>query len=160
VKIKLPHRYAARLRWTGAEHGATTSYETYDRSYVVEIAGKPPLSGSADSHFRGDAALHNPEDLLVASIAACHMLSYLAECARAGIAVLSYEDDARGEMALIGGKIRFREVVLAPRVTIADPARLDDATRLHEKAHGECFIANSVNFPVRHEAVVDVRVRT
>jgi organic hydroperoxide reductase OsmC/OhrA len=154
-----PHRYAARIRWTGAAHGPTTSYEGYDRGYVVEIAGKPTLAGSADAHFRGDRTRHNPEDLLVAALSACHLLSYLAECARAGIAVVAYEDDAEGEMTLVDGRIRFREVVLRPRVTIADAERLDEAMHMHEKAHDQCFIANSVNFPVRHEAVVEAEVR-
>jgi organic hydroperoxide reductase OsmC/OhrA len=130
------------------------SYDSYDRTFVVEIEGKPPLTGSADAHFRGDRTLHNPEDLLVAALSACHLLSYLADCARKGIVVDAYTDEARGEMTLIDGKIRFREVVLHPAVTIADPARIDDALALHERAHEECFIANSVNFPVRHEATV------
>jgi organic hydroperoxide reductase OsmC/OhrA len=149
-----PHRYAARLRWTGAAHGPTTSYKSYSREYVIEADGKPPLHGSADPHFLGDAALYNPEDLLVAALSACHLLSYLAECARAGIEVVAYEDDARGEMTLIDGAIRFREVVLHPKIAIADPARVAEAEALHERAHAVCFIANSVNFPVRHQAVV------
>ena len=149
-----PHRYAARLRWIGPAHGPTTSYKTYSREYVIEADGKPALRGSADPHFLGDAGLYNPEDLLVAALSACHLLSYLAECARAGIAVVAYEDDARGEMTLIDGAIRFREVVLHPKVAIADAARVDEAHALHEKAHAVCFIANSVNFPVRHDAVV------
>ncbi|HEY0382935.1 MAG TPA: OsmC family protein [Candidatus Elarobacter sp.] len=149
-----PHRYAAHVRWTGCASGPALDYATYSREYVVEIDGKPPLRGSADVHFRGDRALHNPEDLLVAALSACHLLSYLAECSRAGIAVVAYEDDAGGEMTLIDGKIRFREVMLRPRVAIADPARIDEAVALHERAHAECFIANSVNFPVRHEATV------
>jgi organic hydroperoxide reductase OsmC/OhrA len=149
-----PHLFAARLRWTGGAGGPTTSYKTYSRDYVIEADGKPELRGSADPHFLGDGALYNPEDLLVASLSACHLLSYLAECARAGIAVVAYEDDARGEMTLIDGAIRFREVVLHPKVAIADPARIDEALALHERAHAVCFIANSVNFPVRHDAAV------
>ena len=149
-----PHRYAARVRWTGGASGPALDYATYSREYVVEIDGKPDLRGSADAHFRGDRTLHNPEDLLVAALSACHLLSYLAECTRAGIAVVAYDDDATGEMTLIDGKIRFREVMLRPRVAIADPARIDEAVALHERAHAECFIANSVNFPVRHEAAV------
>jgi organic hydroperoxide reductase OsmC/OhrA len=149
-----PHVFETRLRWTGAAHGPTTSYKAYSREYVVDVNGKPPLRGSADPHFLGDAALHNPEDLLVASLSACHLLSYLAECARARIEVVSYEDDARGEMTLIDGAIRFREVVLRPNVAIADASRIDEANALHERAHAVCFIANSVNFPVRHVAVV------
>jgi organic hydroperoxide reductase OsmC/OhrA len=149
-----PHRYAARLCWTGGAAGPAVDYATYSRDYVVAIGGKPDLHGSADAHFRGDPTRHNPEDLLVAALSACHLLSYLAECARAGVAVVAYEDDASGEMTLIDGKIRFREVVLRPRVAIADAARIAEATALHERAHAECFIANSVNFPVRHEPVV------
>jgi len=149
-----PHRYAARVRWTGGGAGPAVDYRTYSREYVVEIDGKPDLRGSADAHFRGDRSLHNPEDLLVAALSACHLLSYLAECTRAGIAVVAYDDEASGEMTLIDGKIRFREVMLRPRVTIADPARVDEAIALHERAHAECFIANSVNFPVHHDAAV------
>jgi organic hydroperoxide reductase OsmC/OhrA len=151
-----PHRFAARVRWSGPERGATTSYKAYSREYAIEADGKPPLRGSADPHFLGDGALCNPEDLLVASLAACHMLSYLAECARAGIEIVSYEDAADGEMTLIDGAMRFREVRLRPQVTIADGARAGEARELHERAHAVCFIANSVNFPVRHEAVVTV----
>jgi len=149
-----PHVFRARLRWAGAAHGATTSYRAYSRDYVVEADGKPALRGSADPHFLGDGSAYNPEDLLVAALSACHLLSYLALCARAGIAVASYEDDAHGEMTLIDGVMRFREVVLRPRVALADASRIQEAEALHAKAHAECFIANSVNFPVHHEAVV------
>lgn len=149
-----PHHYAAHLRWNGETGDAAMSYPAYSRGYTIESAGKPSLIGSADAHFRGDASRYNPEDLLVASLSACHLLSYLAVCSRAGIVVTAYEDDASGEMTLIDGKIRFREVTLHPRVTIADAARIDEALALHERAHAECFIANSVNFPVRHEATV------
>jgi organic hydroperoxide reductase OsmC/OhrA len=151
-----PHRFAARLRWTGGASGPALDYATYSRDYVVEIDGKPPLHGSADAQFRGDGTLHNPEDLLVAALSACHLLSYLASCTRAGIAVVAYDDNASGEMTLIDGKIRFREVMLRPRVAIADAARIDEATALHDRAHADCFIANSVNFPVRHESIVTV----
>ena len=149
-----PHVYETRLRWTGPARGATTSYKSYSREYTIEADGKPALRASADPHFLGDRTLYNPEDLLVASLSACHMLSYLAECARAGIEVVAYEDDAHGEMTLIDGAIRFREVVLHPKVVVADAARVDEANALHGRAHAVCFIANSVNFPVRNEPAV------
>jgi organic hydroperoxide reductase OsmC/OhrA len=149
-----PHVYATRLRWSGAASGATTSYKTYSRDYTIEADGRPELRGSADAHFLGDATRYNPEDLLVAALSACHLLSYLAECARAGIAVVAYEDDAHGEMTVIDGVMRFSEVVLHPKVAIADETRLDEAVALHERAHALCLIANSVNFPVHHEPVV------
>ncbi len=152
--MSLQHEYRARLVWTGASHGPITSYESYSREYRAEMDGKPPLSGSADKTFRGDPALHNPEDLLVVALSACHMLSYLALCARARIPVISYEDAASGTMVLQGGGGRFTEAVLQPRVVVAAGVDLDKARRLHDEAHRVCFIANSVNFPVRHEAEV------
>ena len=141
------HHFAARLVWTGAEHGPTRDYQSYSREYRVEVEGKPPLMGSAHPAFRGDPGKHNPEDLLVAALAACHMLSYLALCVRAGIEVVAYEDQASGLMAIKERKMRFVEVTLAPHVTIA-AGDLEQARALHEKAHEACFIASSVNFPV------------
>jgi organic hydroperoxide reductase OsmC/OhrA len=145
------HRFECRLVWTGARHGGTTSYDAYSREYRVDIPGKPSLRGSAASLFRGDPALPNPEDLLVASLSACHFLSYVAECARAGVNVTAYEDDATGVMQRVDGVIRFTDVLLKPRVTIAPGSDAEKAKALHEKAHHGCFIANSVNFPVRNE---------
>jgi organic hydroperoxide reductase OsmC/OhrA len=141
------HHFAARLVWTGAEHGPTRDYQSYSREYRVEVEGKPPLIGSAHPAFQGDPGKHNPEDLLVAALAACHMLSYLALCTRAGIEVVAYQDQASGMMAIKERKMRFVEVTLAPHVTIA-AGDLEQARALHEKAHEACFIASSVNFPV------------
>jgi len=145
------HRYQARLEWVGAARGRTVSYQSYAREYSVAVPGKPGFTASADPTFRGDPKLYNPEDMLVIALAACHMLSYLWLCSRARLPVVTYVDEATGTMDLLDGKTRFVEVVLHPRVTIEPGADLDLARRLHEGAHGECFIANSVNFPVRHE---------
>jgi organic hydroperoxide reductase OsmC/OhrA len=146
------HHFAATLTWTGAARGPTTDYESYSREYLIEIPGKPPLKGSAAAEFRGDAGLCNPEDWLVAALSACHCLSYLAVCARARLQVVGYQDSATGTMAMKDGKMRFTEVVLRPIVTVAPGADRDKAMHCHEMAHAQCFIANSVNFPVRHEA--------
>jgi organic hydroperoxide reductase OsmC/OhrA len=147
------HHFAARLVWTGAEHGPTSDYQSYSREYRVEVEGKPPLVGSSDPTFLGDASKHNPEDLLVIALSACHLLSYLAACAQAGIEVVAYEDQASGLMAIKDRKMRFVEVTLAPHVTIA-AGDLEQARALHDKAHEACFIANSVNFPVLHMPTV------
>jgi organic hydroperoxide reductase OsmC/OhrA len=147
------HHFAARLVWSGAEHGSTRDYQSYSREYRVEVEGKPPLVGSSDPKFLGDANKHNPEDLLVIALSACHMLSYLTVCAQAGIEVVTYEDQASGMMAIKDRKMRFVEVTLAPHVTIAG-GDLEQAKALHEKAHEACFIANSVNFPVLHMPTV------
>jgi organic hydroperoxide reductase OsmC/OhrA len=148
-----PHHYRATTVWTGAAHGLR-DYDSYSREWRAEIEGKPALRGSADAAFKGDAAFHNPEDLLVVALSTCHMLSYLALCARVGIAVLEYVDEAEGTMAIKDRRMRFTEVILHPGVTIAADADLARAEALHEQAHAECFVANSVNFPVTHRATV------
>ena len=150
------HHFNAKVSWTGAAQGSTSSYESYSRDHLIEVPGKPPLAGSADNVFRGDASRHNPEDLLVMSLSACHLLTYLAEAARAGVLVVGYSDEASGTMQMHEGKMRFTDVSLRPQVVIAqggDPAL---AQRLHEKAHEHCFIASSVNFPVSCDARVSV----
>lgn len=150
------HHFAAHLIWTGASKGPIRDYESYARAWRVEIEGKPPLEGSADAAFKGDPGRHNPEDLLVVALSSCHMLSYLALCARAGIEVATYEDQASGRMTRKDGKVRFTEVTLAPRVEIAS-GDLEQAKALHEKAHALCFIASSVNFPVLNMPTVTRR---
>ncbi len=145
------HHYAVDLRWTGAAQGPTSDYRSYSRAYEYSAGGKPPLNGSADPSFLGDANVYNPEEALVAALSACHMLTYLANCALGGVKVLAYEDRATGVMAQERRGGRFTEVVLHPRVTISPDSDADKAGRIHETAHNECFIAQSVNFPVRHE---------
>lgn len=123
TRIAAEHRYQATLHWAGGRKGTTSSYRAYSREYEARVPGKPALRLTADGAFLGDQALHNPEDLLVIALSGCHMLTYLAECARAGIHVLSYED------------------------AVAE---------LHQRAHQLCFLARSMNFPVRHNPEVTV----
>ena len=148
------HAYAVRLRWTGAALGPARTYAEYSREHELAIGDKPPLRASADPAFRGDASLYNPEELLVAALSSCHLLSYLAHCALAGLAVTAYDDDASGTMEERGGAGRFTRVVLRPHVVVDDD-RVELARELHRAAHASCFIANSVNFPVECEALVE-----
>jgi organic hydroperoxide reductase OsmC/OhrA len=150
------HEFECSLRWTGAERGATRDYKSYSREYRIDIAGKPPLIGSAAPPFLGDGSLPNPEDMLMCALSACHCLSYLAICARAGIEVIAYEDHAHGVMKPQDGVMRFTDVLLRPRVTLAPGSDLARAQSAHHEAHAACFIANSVNFPVRNEAEVRI----
>lgn len=143
------HQYAVSLRWTGNLGTGTAGYGGYRRDHEIAAAGKPPIAGSSDPAFRGDAARYNPEELLVASLAACHMLWMLHLCAEAGIVVTAYSDEASGEMRMNpDGSGQFTRVVLRPRLTLTDAARTRETAALHEKAHRMCFIARSVNFPV------------
>jgi organic hydroperoxide reductase OsmC/OhrA len=149
------HHYNAHLIWDGNRGDGTATYAGYGRQYRVLIDGKPELQGTADVAFRGEADRFNPEDLFLASIASCHMLSYLALCAKYGISVIAYEDAATGTMKEDGkGGGRFEEVVLHPVVTIADATQIERATKLHERAHETCFIANSCSVPIHHRPTV------
>jgi len=147
------HKYQTRVVWSSAAHGPTKTYAGYSREHTIEAAGKPLLTGSADPAFRGDATHYNPEELLVAALSACHLLTYLALCAREGIAVVSYIDEASGTMTETGGTGKFASAVLRPQVEI-DDERVERAMALHDVANTECFVAKSVNFPVTHEPSV------
>ena len=151
------HHFECRLVWTGAAKGPTVDYETYSREHRIDGTRKSTsISGTAATAFRGDDTRWNPEEMLVASLSACHFLTYVALCARAGIPVIGYEDEATGTMSRVDRVVRFTEVVLHPRVTIAGGADPEKARALHEKAHAVCFIASSVNFPVRNEPTIRV----
>lgn len=150
------HAYRATIDWTGSAQGATTDVSSFSREHEVRIDGKPALTGSADPGFRGDATRHNPEDLMVAALSSCHMLWYLHLCAAKGVTVVAYVDAAEGTMVESPGNGRFTEVVLRPQVTVTADSDVDRARDLHARAHDECFIANSVNFPVRCEPAIEV----
>ena len=146
-----PHRYRVDVEWTGNRGTGTDGYRNYSRNHVIRIPGKPDLAGSSDPAFRGDATRHNPEDMLVAALSSCHMLSYLHMATVAGVVVVAYDDSAEGTMATEGDGGHFTEVVLRPVVTIRADSDPGKALAAHEAAHHACFIANSVNFPVRCE---------
>ncbi|MSP81733.1 MAG: OsmC family peroxiredoxin [Alphaproteobacteria bacterium] len=148
------HHYRARLAWTGAADGPTGKDGAFSRAYRVEIAGKPPLLGSADPNYHGDPGAWNPEEMLLAALAACHMLTYLALCANARIAVVAYEDAPEGSVTLKDGRMRFVAATLRPRVSLGAGADRAKAEALHGAARDYCFIANSVNFPVHHAAEI------
>ena len=148
------HTYDVTVTWTGNNGAGTSGYRAYSRNHTVAVTGRPDLSVSSDPAFMGDDRSYNPELLLLASLSSCHMLWYLHLCAIHGVVVQAYEDCASGTMAEnTDGAGRFTSVVLAPEVTLAPGADRTLAARLHADAHAKCFIANSVNFPVRHEPV-------
>jgi organic hydroperoxide reductase OsmC/OhrA len=145
------HRYEVQVTWTGNKGLGTSAYTSYARDHEIAVSGKPVITGSSDAAFRGDPARYNPEDLLVASLSACHMLWYLHLCAANHIVVIEYQDSAQGIMTeKPDGSGAFVEVTLRPQVKIAADADEHKALSLHDEAHRFCFIANSVNFPVHH----------
>lgn len=145
------HHYALQLHWTGNRGTGTSGYRDYARDVVVTAAGKPELAGSADKPFRGDPARWNPEELLLAALSQCHLLSYLHMAVTNGVVVTGYRDEPTGTMVQEGIGGHFTEVTLRPTVTIADPSYAEVAERIHADASAACFIAASVNFPVHHE---------
>lgn len=144
------HTYNIRVEWTGNPGSGTSSYRAYSRDHEIGGPGKAStISGSSDAAFRGDGSRYNPEELLVASLSACHMLWFLHLCAESGIVVTAYEDFAHGCMTQnADGSGEFRDVVLEPKVTVADESRGPELESLHHRAHEMCFIARSVRFPI------------
>ncbi|MFN9110653.1 MAG: OsmC family protein [Bacteroidia bacterium] len=151
------HRYEVNVAWMGNTGAGTQSYTSYARSHTIYVQGKPVIEGSSDQAFNGDPSRYNPEELLVAALASCHMLWYLHLCAKAGIVVTGYEDRAIGCMEEdAGGSGSFSSVTLFPHVQVAKAGMISEANALHARAHEMCFIANSVRFPVMHQPVAVV----
>jgi organic hydroperoxide reductase OsmC/OhrA len=152
--------YETEVVWTGNLGTGTDSYRSYARAHEVRAPGGPPIPGSSDPAFRGERERWNPEQLLLAALSQCHMLAYLHVCAVNGVTVTAYTDHATGTMEeTSGGSGHFTRAVLRPSVEVASPGMAAKAAGLHAEAHAVCFIANSVNFPVEHEASVTVRPR-
>lgn len=152
------HGYAVRIEWTGSRGEGTATYRSYGRDHRILADGKShEIAGSSDRVFRGDPERWNPEELVVAALSQCHMLSYLHVAAVNGLVVVEYTDDATGTLETIGDGGRLIEATLRPIVTLAAHHTAEDSDRagaLHERASELCFIANSVSFPVHHEVHV------
>jgi organic hydroperoxide reductase OsmC/OhrA len=154
--MNLEHHYTIGIEWTGNRGTGTSAYKAYGRETVITASGKHSIDGSSDRVFHGDPDRWNPEELLLAALSECHLLSYLHVAASNGIVVTAYEDDATGTMRQTeDGGGHFTSVTLRPRVTIAggDQAL---ALSLHDVAEQKCFIAASMNFPVLHEPQIVV----
>jgi len=147
------HRFAVTNRWTGNLGTGASDYRAYSRNHEISGEGKSgAIPGSSDAAFCGDRTRYNPEELLVASLSTCHMLWMLHLCADAGIVITDYADNASGDMVIHpDGGGEFVSATLRPQMTIADATRVDDALKLHHRAHDLCFIARSVRFPVTCE---------
>lgn len=150
------HSYDVTVEWTGDLGSGTAGYRSFSRAHEVLGDGKPPIAASSDPAFRGDPARWNPEELLVASVAQCHMLWYLHLCAVNRVVVTGYADHAHGVMTMdaSGGGGQITEVALRPEVTVAEASMMDKAHALHDDINAVCFVARSVNFPITHTPVI------
>lgn len=151
------HTYDTEVTWTGDLGEGTSHYRSYRRDHEVTADGRPVILASSEPAFRGDPQRWNPEQLLLASLSQCHLLWYLHMCSVNGVVVTGYRDRAWATMAEDGSGGHFTEAVLRPEVEVASAEMVEPAIALHADAHRACFIANSVNFPVRHEPTVTVR---
>lgn len=151
------HQYRVSVVWTGNRGEGTSTYRSYSRDHEVSSSGVPVILGSADPTFHGNPERWNPEQLLLAALSQCHMMSYLHMAVKNNIIVTAYEDAAEGTMRLNpDGSGQFTSVTLRPHVTITDKKAKRTAQSIHSAAAAACFIGRSVNFPVLHEPVVTV----
>ena len=134
---------------------------SYSRNSALQAESKHAVAASSPANYGGDATRYNPEELMLMSLAQCHMLTYLAIAAKKQLTILRYQDQVTGQLGIgkpggIGmeGKISLQQVTLRPQVTVPKGTNLDDARNIHLKAHANCFMANSVNFPVTTEPVM------
>jgi organic hydroperoxide reductase OsmC/OhrA len=153
MRMAKQHDYTARIEWTGNRGTGTSAYRAYDRTWTIATPGKPPVHCSNDPLLGGDPALPNPEDLLLSSLSACHMLWYLHLASEAGIAVRSYRDDPVGVGETTpDGAGRFLRATLKPNIVVPAGTDLAQADAIHHRIHAVCFIARSVNFPIDYAA--------
>ena len=145
-------RHAASVAWSRAT--PDFAYDTFDRSHTVTFASGHAVPGSSAADYKGDAARVNPEEQLVGALAACHMLTFLAIAARKRLVVDAYEDGAEGFLERNeAGRLAVTRAVLHPKVRFAPGTEVDAETlaKMHESAHANCFIAQSIKTAVTVE---------
>lgn len=143
--------HKASIAWD--RDGHDFGYDTYSRNHTWRFLNGQEVGASAAQEFLGDPAMVDPEAAFVASVASCHMLTFLAIAARKRLTVERYEDDAVGTLAKNeDGRLAVTRVVLRPRITFAgDPPSEAAIDKMHHQAHQTCFIANSIRTEVEVE---------
>ncbi len=146
-------QHRGKISWV--RNTADFQYESYDRTHTVKFEGGIQIEASAAVEYLGKKELANPEELFVAALSNCHMLTFLAVAAKSRVTVNSYTDDAEGTLEKgSSGKMCVTRVVLRPKVVFADPQPdWERVEHMHEKAHANCFIANSVSTQIVLEPV-------
>ncbi len=146
-------QHHATIDWHKGSNDFT--YEAYSRDHVWRFEGGIEVAASAAPAFRGTPDRVNPEDAFVASLSACHMLTFLALAARKGFVVEAYRDEATGRLAKNeDGRLAMTEVTLRPAITFGESApTTEELQRLHDQSHHGCFIANSVRTEITVEQI-------
>lgn len=147
--------YRIALDWQNA--GTDLAYETFNRQHRIEFGGGQAVEASSAAEYLGDAARVNPEESLAAALASCHLLSFLAICAKKRVVVKRYRDQA---IAVLGknaeGKMCVTRITLQPQAEFAGDLTTEQIAELHQKAHQICFIANSIRCEVSIEPANDI----
>ena len=146
------HTFALNLRWRNTRAFDGELVREYSHEGFATIPGHAALVTSAALDFGGDPNLWNPEEMLMAAIAQCHLLSFLYIANRDGVEIIDYIDDVEGEMEFSGGTGAMTSVTLKPLVVTAADAAVIGA--MHEEAKGMCVLRQSVNFPINIAGVV------
>lgn len=145
------HLFKVALSWSSKKEIDGMSNKRSSKNHTISIEGKPDINISAAKVFKGDPSLYNLEDLLLSSLASCHMMSYLYCCSQNGVSIVNYVDNAEAFLEVNeDGSGKIVKVILNPVVTVSHSDMIELALSLHKKANGLCFIANSCNFPVIH----------
>jgi peroxiredoxin-like protein len=138
----LPHRYAVRIAGGPAGHATLAS------------SGVPDLATAAPADFGGPGDAWSPEQLLIAAVEACFLLTFRAIAQASRIEYTSLGVEGEGIVDRVNGAMRFTEIVLRPRVGLpagADPTRV---RRALEKAEKTCLVSASLSTPIRLEPEV------
>ena len=146
--------HQATITWKS--DGSDFGYKTYSRSHTWTFENGHTVQASAAVDYLGTPDRVDPEQAFVASLSSCHMLTFLAFCALGKKEVLSYTDQATGTLGKgKNGKMVITQVLLRPEIEWAEGARptREELEELHEKAHHECFLANSVTCEIHTEII-------
>jgi organic hydroperoxide reductase OsmC/OhrA len=150
--------YVATVKWT-RQSGEAFTDNRYSRAHQWEFDGGITVPASSSPHVvkvpLSDPAAVDPEEAFVASLASCHMLFFLSFAAAKRFVIESYVDRAVGVLARNeAGRQAIVRVVLKPEVKFSGtPPTAEELHALHERAHHECYIANSVTTKIDVEPV-------
>jgi organic hydroperoxide reductase OsmC/OhrA len=146
------HHYSVHCHWSGS---TAAGYDAFNRTHDAEAdPAEVSLRLSGDAAFGGDAALLNPEQLLVLAAASCQLLSFLAVASRARIDVRRYVDEGTGTMAEDDPPTRLTSIVLTPTIWVAPGPSDERVAHLVEVAHRECYVANSLRTDIWVEPTI------
>ncbi len=125
--------YKTRVSWEGK------------RSGVLRSEGKPDIRIASPPEFKGEAGVWSAEDLFVASVESCHLMTFLALASKRQLPLISYESHANGVLEFIDGDYRFTRIVLFPTIVVAKTAKEEEVYAVLRDAHAHCLVANSVS---------------